>query len=100
MNFRSGQWVKFEGSFPGAAVSKDGKIVGIYCKEGTDPLGKAIPAKIVVVDSEGYNLMTAIGGAAIAIEVSPSQPGLVAVMDRKDIPAKRLQGNADWRPRP
>lgn len=96
MFLRNGQWVKWTGHVPGAATSKDGKIVGIHCKAGIDPRGNEKPAKLVPVDRDGFNID--IGGLQVFLLVN--QPGLEPITDREDIPAKRLEGNPDWKPRP
>lgn len=96
MFLRDGQWCKWTGNIPGAATAKGGKIVGIHCKAGVDPRGVEKPAKLVPVDRDGFNLD--IGSERVFVPVN--QPGLEPILDREDIPAKRLEGNPTWKPRP
>ncbi len=101
MGFRSGQWVKFTGSFKDAHYSKDGKVVGIYLKASTDPVTmRAHAAYIAVVDEKGNNLTVIVDGQPIQIKVVPNQPGLEAILHRGDIPAARIANNPDWQPCP
>lgn len=100
MFLRDGQWCKWTGHVPGAAVAKDGKIVGIHCKAGVDPRGIAKQAKLVPVDNEGLNVYLTIGGEMAQVFLAVNQPGLEPILDRDDIPAKRLESNPEWKPRP
>lgn len=91
-----GRWVKFAGSLPGAFRSTDGMIVGIFC---AGDYSTNTPY-IAVVDDEGTNLMVDVAGEMIQAKVSPIQPLLEPVLDRKDIPPERIKHlPKDWQPR-
>jgi len=100
MVFRDGQWVKWNGHLPGSSVARDGKVVGIYCHGGADPFGNMKQVRLVPVDTDGADLFITIGNKTSPIFLNVNQPGLEAILDRQDIPAKRLAGNPCWEPRP
>lgn len=103
MNFRPGQWVKFDGQgrgeFQGALKAADGKIVGIY--QPADHGVVLIPASITPVTPTGENLDMKQGGMVIPVRVGPQQPGLVPVTSRDDIPYARIKHlPSNWQPTP
>lgn len=97
--FRDGQWVKWQGNIPGAAVARDGKIVGIFCNGGTDPLGSHKAPKLVPVDHHGHDVVEMIGGIWVKIQLDVNQPGVEPVLSREDIPAERIKDNPNWQPK-
>jgi len=96
MKLRNGQWVKFDGDFPGAMHAKDGRTVGIFTfGQKADGPFAAKPDLIHVVDPDGNNLVMLLHGTAFNVEVSPDQPNLVPVTDHQDLPQKRIAGIPD-----
>jgi hypothetical protein len=96
MSFRNGQWVKFQADVPGAHVAKDGLVVGIFQKGGTDGLGQPFPDRVMVVDNDGQNILYIKDGTIASVQFAPAEArGLVAVTDAADIPAKRMETARD-----
>lgn len=94
--FRNGMWVLFEADLPGAFHSRDGRVVGIIV-HGDD----THPPYIAVVKPDGENLVILVGSVAVQVKVSPNQPGLEPVTDRRDIPESRIAHlPSSWQPAP
>lgn len=87
--FRNGQWVLCDSLVKGVHRAKSGKAVGIYIKGGTDPLGRAMPDAIALVDANGENV----------VKVGPNQPGLEPLLNIDDHPPGRVR-HPHWKPRP
>lgn len=104
MQFRNGQWLKFDGrgaaEFKDAFHARDGKVVGIF-REGDDFGSFKVEPSIAIVSSKGENMDIVSGGMTLPVKVGMNQPGIEPVTDREDIPFERIKHlPKTWNPRP
>ncbi len=90
MAFRHGQWVKFDNEVPGAFVTADGKVVGVYQRATTDATGGVSADRVMVVGPDGGNISFIQDGTIASVQFAPADlDGLEAVMTADDLPASR-----------
>lgn len=93
-SFRHGQWVSFPAPaalHAGAHRTSKGEVVGIFSRGGKDAAGNTSPDHIAVVDPEGYNLVSSVGGIVLNVQVHPSQVSAAPLLDKRDIPERRRE---------
>jgi hypothetical protein len=106
-NFRHGQWIKFETPagtseeyIAGAHKAKDGKLVGIYQKGTTDTFNETVDAHVVIVKSDGTDVMFFDGTKVNRSVFAPhALINAEPLLDNNDLPPGRVVRN-DFELRP